>query len=518
MKRFVFLLAIGTIFALGCGGNKATPGNQTDILTSDQADGQEGVSDVTKGEFPGTDNPGIADGGADSSDSYNDAADVVGDSGPKKGRLGWQCNDNSDCQSGICIDSRDGKVCTEFCMESCPAGWACKSINWSGDDVFVCLPRFLTLCDPCNTAADCNTDMSAGGAGCIPMGADGSFCGGDCTNSDCPDGYQCKDVSLPQGVKKQCVPISGKCECSKRAIALSLSTKCYVKNDAGKCMGTRTCTQTGLSKCDAKTPKPEECNKIDDDCNGLTDDGLSKVPCVKKNDYGTCTGTGKCVDGQIVECNAPKPGPEKCDGLDNNCDGQTDEDTCYDGDPCTEDKCDPSTNGCVYAPLSGVKCDDGNLCTTGDHCANGKCVGGVKKNCDDGNPCTDDSCDPSTGKCIHRNNSAPCDDGNPCTEDDHCLNGQCQRGSPKQCPNNPPCKVNGKCNPQTGACDYTYNDGMSCDDDDVCTVDTTCTGGKCGGGGDYCGHKPCNPGNGQIGCFSTCVPVLGLPTCPCVCL
>jgi lysyl oxidase len=49
--------------------------------------------------------------------------------------------------------------------------------------------------------------------------------------------------------------------------------------------------------------------------------------------------------------------------------------------------------------------------------------------CDDGNPCTDDLCDPILG-CRHFNNSAACSDGNACTANDVCSAGVCIGGNP----------------------------------------------------------------------------------------
>src|SRR5215813_1183424 len=49
--------------------------------------------------------------------------------------------------------------------------------------------------------------------------------------------------------------------------------------------------------------------------------------------------------------------------------------------------------------------------------------------CDDGNPCTDDICDPQLG-CLHASNSAPCSDGNACTTNDVCNGGTCVGGNP----------------------------------------------------------------------------------------
>jgi subtilisin family serine protease len=52
------------------------------------------------------------------------------------------------------------------------------------------------------------------------------------------------------------------------------------------------------------------------------------------------------------------------------------------------------------------------------------CVAG---GCDDGNPCTDDVCDPATG-CQHAANTASCSDGSECTLADQCNSGRCQPG------------------------------------------------------------------------------------------
>ena len=496
----ILVLLSGVFFVfLGCGNSKAPA--HVDILPLDKLNNHELFQPTDTKDTKESKVVDISEG----SSTADARTDTKKDSSPINSEVGKPCHENKDCFSGICIESREGKVCTKLCSDICPDGWSCENTMWNGDPVFICLPKFLTLCDPCEKSKDCNPPMTAGGAVCVDYGADGKFCGGDCSDGYCPKGYECKKVSAPGGTSMQCVPKSGECVCSKRAIALELSTTCYNENQYGKCTGTRLCAPSGLTECDAKMPKKEICNKLDDNCNGLTDENLDTVPCQNTNDYGTCTGTAKCVDGQIIDCNAKDPAPEVCDGFDNDCDGSTDEGTCFDGNPCTQDKCDPSAGGCVYVPISGGPCDDGNACTTGDHCEQGKCVGGSQKDCDDGNPCTDDYCDPSTGKCKHKNNSAPCDDGNPCTVVDYCLNGECHEGSPKQCPDDPPCKTNGRCDVTTGKCLYTYHDGDACDDGNLCTQDDYCMGGKCvSGKAKECPDDPpcitdghCNPITGR---------------------
>ncbi|MBM4356093.1 MAG: hypothetical protein FJ109_20265, partial [Deltaproteobacteria bacterium] len=70
--------------------------------------------------------------------------------------------------------------------------------------------------------------------------------------------------------------------------------------------------------------KAEECNGIDDDCDGAMDEDTGGGACTVENPWGTCTGTTVCLSGN-ASCDAKEPEPEACDGKDNDCDGDTDE-------------------------------------------------------------------------------------------------------------------------------------------------------------------------------------------------
>jgi len=64
---------------------------------------------------------------------------------------------------------------------------------------------------------------------------------------------------------------------------------------------------------------PEGCDGEDNDCDGQTDENLAQ-------ECSTACGIGfeYCDSGNWIGCNAPQPELEICDGLDNDCDGQID--------------------------------------------------------------------------------------------------------------------------------------------------------------------------------------------------
>jgi slime mold repeat-containing protein len=121
---------------------------------------------------------------------------------------------------------------------------------------------------------------------------------------------------------------------------------------------------------------------------------------------------------------------------------------------------------CLHLDLTTV-CDDTDWCTVGDVCVGGRCMGAAR-NCSDGNPCTTDSCVPDSGVCLSTNAPGPCDDGDVCTVGDACTNGGCV-GMAVACDDDNLCTMD-SCDRRSG-CIYT-DISSECNDTSVCTDDS----------------------------------------------
>ncbi|MBX5484902.1 MAG: hypothetical protein IRZ16_24030, partial [Myxococcaceae bacterium] len=271
------------------------------------------------------------------------------DAGPRHGALGAVCATGSDCESGFCLPAGPGRtpVCSVPCepvdggVGVCPGGWECKAATF-GDAGFsrVCVPPFNALCLACTKDSDCNVS----GDLCVHPGGDGGtgFCGRDCSQSGCPDGYRCEPVPGDDGGIRgeQCVPVAGTCECSD--LTVGLGRACRAGGPLGTCYGFELCQADGTwAGCNAPSPSQEVCNGVDDDCDGLVDDDDPSIdvsalpksppyPSCMNGVAGACVGVWDCVPndggpGASWVCGAPAPREELCNGLDDDCNGAIDE-------------------------------------------------------------------------------------------------------------------------------------------------------------------------------------------------
>ena len=136
-------------------------------------------------------------------------------------------------------------------------------------------------------------------------------------------------------------------------------------------------------------PQAEVCNGVDDDCNGAVDDfteGKGEGTACDTGRPGVCSdGVNRCVSGAVFCVAITQPTPEICDGLDNNCNGRTDElwnkqtDAAHCGGPYECRAC-PSGDACCSGRCSDFKVDSlncgvcGRVCGAGQGCCAGACV------------------------------------------------------------------------------------------------------------------------------------------------
>ena len=176
------------------------------------------------------------------------------------------------------------------------------------------------------------------------------------------------------------------------------------------------------------------------------DDGLS---CSVQ----TCkTGSNECGYGPAFSgcCDQDKECPNTwfC-GDDNTCKQCQDQPDCNDGNPCTNDFCDPGTNLCENIAIE-------DCCQADD-------------DCDDGLFCTNDSCDGESCQYVPTSDDSCCDTNADCVIDDPCVVTSCYKNPQKGIQT---CRV-GPADPNC------CTDNTDCDDSNTCTLDTCFVPGTC---------------------------------------
>jgi hypothetical protein len=137
--------------------------------------------------------------------------------------------------------------------------------GWHRAGESACAPDVPVLCLPCEQDEDCALRLPE--ARCVPSGTGHARCGQPCElDTACPPGFTCGGEGPALG---QCVPTSGVCACSEETEGAELA--CLLMRDDGHaCAGAQVCGAEGFAECEPVLA--EACNGMDDNCDGQVDE------------------------------------------------------------------------------------------------------------------------------------------------------------------------------------------------------------------------------------------------------
>ncbi len=267
-----------------------------------------------------------------------------------------------------------------------------------------------------------------------------------------------------------------------------------------------------VNSCVAGAPAASDatCDAIDDDCDGVADEDYSSL--VTSCGIGACgeTGASSCVNGQIEDScvpGAPALIDSNCDGVDDDCDGEADEDYLPQTTSCgigacsavgatscvagaESDSCSPAPAALDDATCDGVDNDcDGNIdedyLSSETQCGTGACQSTGLLRCENGS--TFDTCEPLEGDAIDTTCDGVDDDCDGAIDEDYlpsatqCGVGVCIAEGETSC-------ILGaeedSCEPGSAAADDATCDGLDndCDgqvDENYQSRNTVCGVGEC---------------------------------------
>jgi hypothetical protein len=254
------------------------------------------------------------------------------------------CGDSGDlcspyvCASGTCKVSpkncADGNACT---ADSCSAG-TCKNTPIDCDDGNPC-----TL-DVCLPNKGCRSERFD--AGLITCGL------GECkhTQPACKNGAPTTCDPLEGAAPELCDGLDNDCDGAFDEDWAGLNAPCTVGLGPCAAPGVVLCDAAGFTaSCHGSPLEPpvaldKSCDGVDNDCDGSTDEDFnSKVSLCGQGACANNQGVVACVGGDVVDTCDPFSGASAndavCNGIDDDCDGQIDEDFAPSATSCGTGAC-----------------------------------------------------------------------------------------------------------------------------------------------------------------------------------
>jgi hypothetical protein len=283
---------------------------------------------------------------------------------PLAAGLSWQaCTGDGGGPPG----AGDGQACTA--SEDCATGYCVQ---------LVCDANACTRSEECGSGNFC--DLQSGPSGqcadendCRDDDNDGSGVGAACSSptQDCDDNdadrspikqEQCGGDGTGDSKDNDC---DGETDEGCAACAQGATRPCSTACGEGE----ETCLQGTYRNCDARLPQDETCNGLDDDCDGHTDEDVG------------CGGEGEGEgEGEgPPECEESNEGVESCDDIDNDCDGDTDEELVR----ACENECGAGEENCAQGAWVGCTAREPDPLEVCRNDIDDNCDGEVDEGCED---------------------------------------------------------------------------------------------------------------------------------------
>ena len=290
--------------------------------------------DTGSGEVPDTDDrrPDLSDDDVPLTDT--DERDDV-DGTPSAGELGALCTTPEACASGMCLWTGGDRTCVASCDDGCPEETVCGLVRGErGEPLRACVHVNVLDCE------DADRDGYGEGDMCLGPDCDDES---DVTNLDaeevCDDIDNDCDGEIDEEVTF--VNVCGGC----RLLEGELGDACGIC-DTGRlaCDGEETLV------CEGEDPEAAEATNA---CGGCAALELEPgEPC------GACDdGLVVCADPETVICEGSRPPPpETCDGEDNDCDGEIDEENPDGGAACATGELGGCADGAMTCVDAGLTC------------------------------------------------------------------------------------------------------------------------------------------------------------------